>query len=75
MKTTARKATRRIATTTQVFAAMVAAGLFDSFEPCDLCPALAAELYERVLLDTGEAVQVCEHCANTQAVGYDNFDA
>lgn len=62
MTTTARTATRRIATGTAALFELVILGL--KFETCELCGHPAAELFHRIDNRDGAPVEVCEHCAD-----------
>jgi hypothetical protein len=66
MTTTARQATRRIITDTDVLAALVILGA--EFETCELCTLPAAELFARTDNRDGAEIECCEHCANTADV-------
>lgn len=65
MTTTARQATRTIATRSATLGDLVISG----FDTCDLCPRTANYLYVRLDEDDDE-VHVCEHCVNTADLSY-----
>lgn len=64
MTTTARQATRTIATHTLAAAELAISG----FESCEICDTPAAYLYTR-LDEDGCEVHVCEPCADTVDLG------
>lgn len=68
MTTTARQATRTIATDTAVLAELVVLGL--EFDTCELCGHFAAELFPRIDNRDGATVGCCEDCANTADVSH-----
>lgn len=70
MTTTARRTTRRIITATQVadWFQVITAGLL--FEICDICSHPAADLYLRLDYSDNTEVQACEHCCETEDLGY-----
>ena len=68
MTTTARRATRQIATTTAALFELVILGI--EFDTCELCGHDAAELFTRIDNRDGSNVECCEHCANTADVSY-----
>lgn len=68
MTTTARTASRRIITDTDVLAALVILGA--EFDTCEICEQAAAELFARIDNRDGAEVACCEHCADTADVSY-----
>ena len=68
MTTTARTATRNIATDTAALFELVIIGI--DFETCELCGHDAVELFDRIDNRDGSTVGCCEHCANTADVSH-----
>lgn len=61
MTTTARTATRQIATTTAALFELVILGI--EFDTCEICEMPAAELFPRIDNRDGAEVECCEDCA------------
>lgn len=68
MTTTARTATRQIATTTAALFELVILGI--EFDTCELCSHPAAELFTRIDNRDGAEIKCCESCADTADVSY-----
>jgi len=69
MTTTARTATRHIATVTAALTASVLAALAEEFDNCQVCGEPAAYLYTR-LDEDGDEIEVCETCVDTYRLAY-----
>lgn len=68
MTTTARTATRQIATTTAALFELVILGI--EFDECQICEQPAAELFWRIDNRDGTEVRCCEWCADHADVSW-----